>query len=284
MSMHGPMMVRRHPNHSVLAVVPSGLVPLDSLPASSAAYSTRRLRTGYVANKAINVRRASDNAVLDVGFLANGDLDVPSLTTFLAATTGFIVTWYDQSGNGLDVTQPTPANQPTVIISETTFNNRTAMSFLTATSQFLARAATPSIAQPITASLVSARTGSFTTAQNIVASDSTAVTIFYQVNPNTIRANFGLSFNNTACSDLVAHAIAARANGVNACNIVVDGIIGSNTSGGTLGFTGIRIGIGNAGLLPLTGIVGEAVVFPSLLSNADTLSLQDSQKVYWGTP
>jgi hypothetical protein len=75
---------------------------LDSVTAT-AAYGLRRLATAYVANKAIKVRRTSDSATQDIGFLANGRLDTTSLATFCSGTDGYIDTWYDQSGNGLDL-------------------------------------------------------------------------------------------------------------------------------------------------------------------------------------
>jgi hypothetical protein len=52
-------------------------LPLDSLSAA-AAYSTRRLRSGYTG-AAIRVRRSSDNTEADIGFTALGDLDTRAL-------------------------------------------------------------------------------------------------------------------------------------------------------------------------------------------------------------
>jgi hypothetical protein len=54
----------------------SGLI-LDGLN-SAAAYSLRKLRSAYTG-PAIRVRRSSDNAELNIGFTANGDLDTTAL-------------------------------------------------------------------------------------------------------------------------------------------------------------------------------------------------------------
>ena len=81
----------------------------------AAAYSLRQLSTTYTGD-AIRVRRASDNTEQDIGFVG-GELDTASLTTFCSATDGFVTTWYDQSGNGYDVTQATAANQPQIVSS-----------------------------------------------------------------------------------------------------------------------------------------------------------------------
>ena len=87
---------------------------LDTYSGAAAAYSLRRLSRIYTGD-AIVVRRSSDNAEQDIGFDANGDLDVDALATFVGANDGYVTTWYDQSGNGNHVTQPTAAWQPHMV-------------------------------------------------------------------------------------------------------------------------------------------------------------------------
>lgn len=90
--------------------------PLDGLSVSaSAAFSTRKLRSAY-AGKCMNVRRSSDNTTQDIGFV-NNVLDTASLLAFVGANNGFVVTWYDQSGNAANATQATQANQPQIVAS-----------------------------------------------------------------------------------------------------------------------------------------------------------------------
>lgn len=88
---------------------------LDTYPNAAVAYSLRKLRTAYTGS-AIRVRRSSDNAEQDINFV-NGDLDTASLLTFCGAGNGFITTWYDQSGNGFNVTNFTAAQQPSIVTS-----------------------------------------------------------------------------------------------------------------------------------------------------------------------
>lgn len=64
----------------------------------------------------MKVRRSSDNATQDIGFVG-GVLDTASLLTFVGANNGFVTTWYDQSGNGNHATQATTANQPQIVVS-----------------------------------------------------------------------------------------------------------------------------------------------------------------------
>jgi len=88
---------------------------LDTYTGAAVAYSLRQLRTAYTG-AAIRVRRSSDNAEQDIGFVGN-DLDTTSLLSFVGANNGFIVTWYDQSTNANNATQSTVASQAQIVSS-----------------------------------------------------------------------------------------------------------------------------------------------------------------------
>lgn len=60
------------------------------------------------------IRRASDNATLDVGFGADNRLDTAAIIAHCLGTDGFLVTLYDWSGAGRDVTNATAAQQPKI--------------------------------------------------------------------------------------------------------------------------------------------------------------------------
>jgi len=87
---------------------------LKRFPGAAAAYSLRKLRRDYLGD-AIRVRRSSDNAEQDIGF-SGGTLDTNALTSFVSQD-GYVVTWYDQSGNNRDATQSTQADQPQIVSS-----------------------------------------------------------------------------------------------------------------------------------------------------------------------
>jgi hypothetical protein len=90
----------------------SGLI-LDGLN-SAAAYSLRKLRSAYTG-PAIRVRRSSDNAEVDIGFTVSGNLDTGTLVAHVGSGSGFVTTWYDQSGNGRNATQTTAGSQPRIV-------------------------------------------------------------------------------------------------------------------------------------------------------------------------
>ena len=81
--------------------------------ANEAVYSVTKAVSGYVGN-CLKVRRSSDNTELDIGFTGN-DLDTTSLLSFVGAGDGFITAWYDQSGNGHDLTEAVQANQALIV-------------------------------------------------------------------------------------------------------------------------------------------------------------------------
>jgi hypothetical protein len=86
---------------------------LDTYTGAAAAYSVRLLRTAYTGD-AIRIREDSGNTETDIGFDGNGDLDTAAIASHCGANNGYVVTWYDQSGNGNDATQSTTTQQPQI--------------------------------------------------------------------------------------------------------------------------------------------------------------------------
>lgn len=87
------------------------------LPLAFALFSFRLVGWGY-DGPCILVRRSTDNAVRDFGFAA-GWLDVAAMLAWVteqsSTASGYVVTWYDQSGNGRDITYATPAGQMLIV-------------------------------------------------------------------------------------------------------------------------------------------------------------------------
>lgn len=92
---------------------------------ATAAYSLRQLKTGV--EKVVRVRRSSDNR--EENFTATEVTD-GTLTGFCGVGDGFVVTWYDQSGNSNDATQTTASRQAKIVTSgvlETSTNGQAAV-------------------------------------------------------------------------------------------------------------------------------------------------------------
>ena len=87
---------------------PTGL--LADYPNAAAAYSLRNLIS--TTTNVVRVRRTSDNTEQD--FTA-AEITDGTLTTFTGASDGRVTTWYDQSGNSVDLKNTTALRQPILV-------------------------------------------------------------------------------------------------------------------------------------------------------------------------
>lgn len=107
---------------------------LDALSASAAgAWSVNDLLRAAYAGNALRVRNGTTNVETDVGF-SGGLVDTDAIAAACGSDDGFVVTVYDQSGNGRDLTNATAANQPKIYDGTTGIilggsNNVVAMEF-----------------------------------------------------------------------------------------------------------------------------------------------------------
>lgn len=90
---------------------------LDNYSGAAAAYSVRKLSSSYTGS-ALRVRRSSDNAEQDIGFVGL-DLDTTALASFVGAGNGFVTKWYDQSGNANNGINTIANDQPRIVNSGT---------------------------------------------------------------------------------------------------------------------------------------------------------------------
>lgn len=89
---------------------------LDTYSGASVAYSLRKLSSTYTGN-AIRVRRTTpDFTEQNIGFV-NNELDTVALLSFIGAGDGFVTTWYDQSGAGVNVSRSGALTQPQIASS-----------------------------------------------------------------------------------------------------------------------------------------------------------------------
>jgi hypothetical protein len=76
-------------------------------------FSVRRTRREYTG-PLLRVRRSSDNAEQDFGYLPNGWLNTSSLLEFVGSGSGFVTVWYDQNGTN-NATMTTPSRNPLIV-------------------------------------------------------------------------------------------------------------------------------------------------------------------------
>jgi len=105
---------------------------LDTYTGAAAAYSVRKLDKDYTGY-CIKMREDSGDTEADIGFDGSGNLDTSAIATHCGSANGYVVTWYDQSGNANNATQATSGSQPKIYDGTTqavlTENGKPAVSF-----------------------------------------------------------------------------------------------------------------------------------------------------------
>ena len=146
--------------------------PGDVVSGAAVFYGLRAYNATWAdgAHKAVNIKRASDGQTCDVLLTTSGGLGnvtacsgsgSGAASAFCASDTCTVVTWYDQAGaTPHNATQATQANQPTLNFS--CLNGGTLPCLQFSGAQWLLNSAATNV-QPVTASAVAERTGTFTT-------------------------------------------------------------------------------------------------------------------------
>ena len=155
-------------------------------------YGVYRLKANYAGN-AFQIQRNSDSTTLNIAFDVNGIASWAAVDNFCAGTTCGVKTWYDQSGNGYDLTQSTFASMPPVYAA--TIGNQRAISFSTSLNAAATTLSNSSL--PITTR------NTFTTVAVIYPNSSS--------NQTTVGAYFGL---NSASSNWFYYTDIASSNGM----------------------------------------------------------------------
>lgn len=268
-----------------------GALPLDAISASAiAAFSTRKLRSAY-AGSAIKVRRTSDNTTQDIGF-SSDNLDTAALASFVGANSGYIDTWYDQSGNG---------NHLAIVGGGTDVRVVNAGSNITQNSKVCADAPNGSSTwYKITSSNVfqdSSGNGSlcavFKRAGNsypFIETDNVGTAINWYApfagDSNTyFRAPEGSANVSGALTWTSVSVGIAIAKSDGTMNVWQDGVNSLSASGQTVsrvtsGVTGLNV-IRSA---DTSDRYCEFIFFPSALGSTDRTTYQSDAKTYWGTP
>ena len=254
----------------------------------AAAYSLRRLYASYTG-AAIRVRRSSDGAQADIGFMANGDLDTVALLAFVGNGSGFVTTWYDQSGNNCHATQTTPGIQPRIVNAGVIdiANGKPAVrfngsnTFFSGVSLPLSQLTLSSVLNDVTQQgairySIGTDTGSpesggrgifssfqFSANKSLGYIPDAGVPVVQTGFLPTIGQSYVVSLTTTATESSI------RANG------------GNNGTGGRITLNQLFIGQRGDSLWYYDGYNSETIVFPSALSTANRQTLEGNQGSYF---
>jgi hypothetical protein len=275
-------------------------VGLTSATPASPAYSLRKLSTAY-SGKALQVRRSSDNALLDIGFTAGFDLDTTALKNFVGSGSGFVAKWYDQSGFAINAVQATTASQPRIVNSGVIdrLNGRPAIYFGTAN-----LATAKQVIYTNAASMVGVAKGNSSTPSAFVTKTGTAAGANLNYPAPFDYTNNGSEFTvgnaattvynliNTASTTPVSAIRSTSAASVYSFVIpgtsgsftnYVDGVqAGSQTINAFVdGGNSLVIGNRNDGSSSGNFWTPELILFNSALSNSNRNTLEAAQKSYY---
>jgi hypothetical protein len=256
--------------------------PGDIVSGATAWFGLRAYSNATIGANAIRIRRVSDNAEQNFVTLADGSLDVASIATFIAATTGRVVTLYDQTGNGRHVTQATAGNQPQIILSG--LGSLPVLRFTRSSTHRLIGSSTygATAAQPVTWSLVAKRTGNTSSFQVAAGAGTTnSMAIGFPNSANQV-GGFAGSWQGASAADNSFHAVQMVYNGASS-TIAVDGSE-STVSAGTNGLSSshtLRVGDDSFGSI-LDGDFVEAGVWQSGFNGTQRSNMNSNQHSYWG--
>lgn len=263
-------------------IVPAAAAPLDTFTAPIAAYGFRKLRTAY-SGPGVRIRRASDDAELDIGFLGfvpglGSPWDEAAATAHCAATTCFVRTWYDQSGNARDLIQATTVNQPQLVLG---CQNGVACMQVAAATHSLASAVSVTPATGVATLSAVAKRVSGTAACVLLRENASAGQRFLTQNAaaNGWQLNGGTSGSViAAAADNAWHAGVGAVSGASSL-VRIDEAETTGTATGSV--TAGPVAMGGASATVCQEV--EAILWDNtVLTPAERTALVNNQRSFWG--
>jgi hypothetical protein len=254
-----------------------------------AAFGFRRLKSGY-RGPLIRVRRASDNVERDIYYDVAGNLDTSDLLSFIDASSGFVTTLYDLSGQGINATQTTSASQWRIV-------NAGVLEILNAVNNRPAPATLARAPYTFNGGAV-IQTVSVVSTWRVETVTASSGSVFGSVSVGGPQLQVGsngtsLSFNRSGQAVLATASINATVKTTGAVTSVI-----TTATGSTIFNNNAQVGsgasapnfasaIGNiastfAGSEPLSGWMAEQIVFRNTISASTRIILERNQAQYYG--
>jgi hypothetical protein len=261
---------------------------IDEVTGVKAAFSVRLIRAGYTG-PCVRVRRSSDNAEQDIGFI-NGELDKVSLQSFSGTNSAFVVIIYDQSGNSLNAIQSSPNLQARIVNAGVIemINSKPAINFSPSgtITGYKINFNNSTLSDWTISTVLQPTNGTYLSQLPILFDTQTTRLSIQQFNTSSL----GPSFGNT--SGIVNGTISGSTNPIS-----IIGTISNTTASvwqnGTLVATGNsnKCGIPSFATLGcmytfstyfFKGKMSEVLIYPSALSTNNKQNVEASQNAYYG--
>ncbi len=261
--------------------IPIYVGPGDVIAGAVGWWGLRAYNSAAIGANAVRLRRdVGSPPEQDFSTITGGGLNLAAIAAFKGVANLFVVTLYDQSGNGYDVTQATPGTQPTFTLNG--LGSFPIISYVGATPTYLQSASVAaSFTQPISYSAVVRRTSAFTSQGGWLGANANGPEAMFAGSANNVTFYAGGATPTAPAADSTWHAIQDLFNGASS-NINVDGF-DNLVSGGTGGIGG-----------PFTWYVGRDPFsnfmtgdLPEVGAWAGDISpsfaaLYSNQHLYWG--
>jgi hypothetical protein len=264
--------------NKVEVVAASGFVIDLITPQPVWAVSLRKLRSAYAGNAA-TVRRSSDNTTTNIGFIGEA-LDTAALTAFVGVGNGFTATLFNQMSTGSNATQSTAGNQPSMVVSGTVqlLGGEPTIVFNGTAAEMVV---SPSIT--FAHGLVVARKSANTNVvQYVLGGVGQGLNMggtlggFEPILVFSSGGNLVSAVNNT-----LPHQISFKMGTGGTGRLRVDGV--TQVTGTTSASMVIsRVGTREDAVLRHVGDFSEAILYTSVLSDANELVIENNQRAYYG--
>jgi hypothetical protein len=251
---------------------------LDDFPTCNGAFSVRKLRSLYTGS-CMNVRRSSDSATQDIGFV-NEELDTASIVSFVGVGNGFDAIWYDQTGTG-DASQITANDQPFIAISGavTIIGGKPTVTFTTSR-EFMSMTART----VISGFVVERKASNTNTVQYLIGGTGQGLSsggTFGGSNNITLFTSGGQI--DTTVNDTINHQVSFNCGAAGTASIYVDGTLaasGTTSASMTISVLGSRP---DSTSFAHVGSISEIILFPDN-QIANRAVIEANQQSYFGTP